>query len=156
MVNPRTYLVDKQEKVSITRVQMSYETHEVNYFSNPFLGTSNTPSMPRAQIWSKWLLYMCAYTRNNRRTMVLIVSRKFLGKGTPDIQRGINRYQVVLWTQIKKNTKKFTHQSYLEKYSHHREGFVPSSSMHRRIPVQEVSLDVWTSRRPPKDIHNCA
>ena len=94
---------------------------------------------------------MCAYTRNKRRTMVLTVSRKFLGKGTPNVPTR-DRYQVVLSLK----TKDLTHQSYLERYSHHREGFVPSSSMHRRIPVQGVSLGVCISRRPPRDIHNCA
>ena len=92
---------------------------------------------------------MCAYTRNNRRTIVLMVSRKFLGNGTPGYPISGYRYQT-------KKKKGFTHQSYLEKYFHHREGFVPSSSMHRRIPVQGVSLGVCISRRPPKDIHNCA
>jgi len=99
---------------------------------------------------------MCAYTRNNRRTTVLTVSRKFLGKGTPDIQQGSidNKCPSFEHNPKPKKTKAFTHQSYLGKYSHHREGSVPSSSMHRRIPVQGVSLGVCISRRPPKDIHN--
>ena len=77
--------------------------------------------------------------------MVLMVSRKFLGKDTPGILLG------VFLNYLKK-----THQSCLETYSHHREGFVPSSSVHRHILVRGVLLDVCISRRPPKDTHNYA
>ena len=43
----------------------------------------HAPSMPSAHIWSKWLLYICAYTRKSLRTIVRTVSRKFLGNGIP-------------------------------------------------------------------------
>lgn len=39
--------------------------------------------MPKAHIWSKWLLYIWAYTLNNLLTIVRTVSLKFLGNGTP-------------------------------------------------------------------------
>ena len=76
--------------------------------------------------------------------MVLTVSRKFFGKGIPDKN-----------IKCLSESKRFvTHQSCLETYSHHREGFVTTSSMHQHILVRGVSLAVCISRRPPKDIRN--
>jgi hypothetical protein len=73
------YLIDEQEKVPVAGIEVRCS----DALASECIESKRLPSIPSAQMWSKWLLYMCAYTRNKRRTIVRTVSLKFLGNGTP-------------------------------------------------------------------------
>jgi len=98
------------------------------------------PSIPRAQIWSKWLLYMCAYTRNSRRTIVRTVSRKFRGNDIP-IASSVTTIDYPLWS---------THRSCWGIRFRPQECSVSSSSMHLHIRGQAASWVSYISHRPPR------
>lgn len=86
---------------------------------------------------------MCAYTRNNRLTIVRIVSLNVLGNGTP---RSSEREDG--WTTQGRESSD-THLSCWGRRIRRRGGLVPSSSVRRRTPVQGAWSVAYTSRRLP-------